>query len=498
MGSKPSRIPAILAAILTAVAYYYGTGLHPHWYMTWLAPLPILFLAPRVGRWTLWLAAFLAFAAGGANMAAYMTKVAPVPIIILAIFGPSLLFAWFVLIFRRFVVRGQLIRATFALPSLWVAWEYLSELASPHSTFGNLAYSQLDCLPILQLASLTGIWSISFLLFLFPSTIAVLVAPPVTDGVPPPCHSSIVARVGYRQSLALVVAVIFVSVLIYGELRLKNTPQGSTVTIGLLNSDQPHIRFEKGSAAIEVIRNYVARIPALAQQGAQFVVISEKSIRLDDSNIAQIDQLLAQSARDNHLTIVIGVQHMPNLNESRVYSPEPSATPQFTPSATYEKHHMLPAFESDLLPGTTRTLLNERFGIAGLTICKDMDFPALSRQYGNDHASLLLVPAWDFVDDGWLHGRMAILRGVESGFAIARSARMGILTLSDNRGRVIAEKTTGASDFDTLVGTLTVHQETTLYDHLGDWFAWLNLAIAAILLFLPNRRRSEQEKVPSP
>ena len=35
-------------------------------------------------------------------------------------------------------------------------------------------------------------------------------------------------------------------------------------------------------------------------------------------------------------------------------------------------------------------------------------FPQLSRQYGNAGAGILLVPAWDFVADGWLHSRMTI------------------------------------------------------------------------------------------
>ena len=54
-----------------------------------------------------------------------------------------------------------------------------------------------------------------------------------------------------------------------------------------------------------------------------------------------------------------------------------------------------------------------------------MDFPRLSREYGKDGAAVLLVLAWDFSDDGWLHGRMAILRGVESGFSIARAPKQG-------------------------------------------------------------------------
>jgi apolipoprotein N-acyltransferase len=430
-----------------------------------------------VSRWTAWLAAFLAFAAGSLNMAVYYHTVAPVAVVALSVLGPAILFAFSVLAFRRFVLGGLLLRATFVLSALWVAYEYLSETFSPHSTFGNLAYTQMDNLPVLQLVSLTGIWSISFLLFLFPSAVAALATP---RPAPP------------RQKRLVILATlaIFVATLAYGELRLRSAPQGRSVTVALIDSDPGYTHFQKGAAATEVIRDYTKQIPTLAAQGAQIVIIPEKTVLLDSSvaagsNLDPIDELLAQSARDNHLTIVAGMHHLPNLNESRVYAPD--AGPINSPEVTYEKHHMLPAFESDLLPGTSRTLIDRPSGKWGFTICKDMDFPALSREYGNDGAALLLVPAWDFTADGWLHGRMAILRGVESGFAIARSAKMGILTVSDSRGRVLAEKITGAAHFDTLVVTLPIHAERTFYDRFGDWFAWFDLVFAGILLLWPVR-----------
>ncbi len=92
-----------------------------------------------------------------------------------------------------FLLRGQALRAVFALPVLWSAVEYLAEFRSVHSTWGNLAYTQMDCLPLIQIASITGIWSISFVVLLFPSTIAVLLAPrpkpPVTPSQSPPLLS---------------------------------------------------------------------------------------------------------------------------------------------------------------------------------------------------------------------------------------------------------------------------------------------------------------------
>jgi apolipoprotein N-acyltransferase len=121
-----------------------------------------------------------------------------------------------------------------------------------------------------------------------------------------------------------------------------------------------------------------------------------------------------------------------------------------------------------------------------------MDFPLLSRQYARDGAGLMLVPAWDFVEDGWLHGRMAILRGVEDGFSIARDAKQGRLTLTDDRGRVLAEKlssdtTPDNAPFATLVGSIAVRNEPTFYSRAGDWFAWADILLA-LLLFIPVPR----------
>jgi len=113
-----------------------------------------------------------------------------------------------------------------------------------------------------------------------------------------------------------------------------------------------------------------------------------------------------------------------------------------------------------------------------------MDFPATGRANAASGAQLLLVPAWDFFADGWYHSRMAILRGVESGLAIARSSRDGALTLSDDRGRIVAEVPSNLNADASVVGTLPVRTTHTLYAQWGDWFGWLNLFALVVLLVL--------------
>jgi apolipoprotein N-acyltransferase len=113
-----------------------------------------------------------------------------------------------------------------------------------------------------------------------------------------------------------------------------------------------------------------------------------------------------------------------------------------------------------------------------------MDFPRLSRQYANDGVGLMIVPAFDFTLDGWSHGRIAVMRGVEGGFSIARSAKHSILYATDDRGRILGEQTTMFLPFATVITSVPVHHDVTLYSRWGDWFAWLNIALLATLLVL--------------
>ncbi len=85
---------------------------------------------------------------------------------------------------------------------------------------------------------------------------------------------------------------------------------------------------------------------------------------------------------------------------------------------------------------------------------------------------------------------MAVLRAVENGFALARSARNGLLTLSDNRGRILAEAATVPGRFMSITGQVNVSREKTFYTQTGDWFAWICVAIFVVLLvsrFFPRR-----------
>jgi len=140
---------------------------------------------------------------------------------------------------------------------------------------------------------------------------------------------------------------------------------------------------------------------------------------------------------------------------------------------------MLPPFESNLTPGTALSVSADRSGARGVAICKGMDFISPARDYGRAGVGLMLVPAFDFVADRFLHGHMAVMRGVENGFTVVRAAKMGYLTVSDDRGRILAENSSDSAPFATLMAVAPTAHHRTVFLLLGDWFGWVSLAMLA-------------------
>lgn len=452
---------AVAAAALSGAAWWFGTGLAPLGWLAWLAPLPVLLAAPRLRAHAAFLAALVAGTCTGLNLWHYLQDVIRLPLFVAvqvaAVSG--LTFALAVMLHRGLLLRRRPLAATLAYPALMVAAEYLGSLLSPHGTFGSLAYSQLDLLPVIQLASATGNWGVSFVVSLLPAAAASLLA-----SADMPWRRRTVAGAGSLAAIA--------GVLAFGVARLQDAP-GETVRIGLVSLQGPVRPAQASEEGMAMLRRYLAAIDVLAARGARIVVLPETALALDG---ATSGDLAGRAARHN-MTVIAGIALRDADGKQR------NAALAFHPGAAqpaaYAKHHLIPGFEDQYKAGSDYTMLPG--AATGLAVCKDMDFHDTARAYAARGAKLLLVPAWDFGLDGWLHSRMAVLRGVEGGFAIARVARHGSLTLSDSRGRIVAEATDEKGDA-LLVGDLPLYQSRTLYGRWGDWFAWSDLVLLLWLL----------------
>jgi apolipoprotein N-acyltransferase len=324
----------------------------------------------------------------------------------------------------------------------------------------------MDALPVIQLAALTGLWGVAFLMLLLPSALAVALLP----------GPSVKLRALVGGAALLLVATAFG----YGQMRLQESADGS-VRVGLISLKgpvRPALASAEGQA---LLQRYLVAIDALAAQGAKAIVLPEIAFAVEQGTIPQLAEAATRLGVVIDTGVAMGDAEHGERNMALAFSPA-------APAASYAKHHLIPSFESRYQPGTGYAMV-PGIANAGMAICKDMDFHDTGNAYAERGAQWLLVPAWDFVADGWLHGRMAIMRGVESGFAIARAARGGRLTLSDDRGRVLAEASDDAGDAQ-LVADLPLHHTHTLYAAWGDWFAWAELALLVFVLLRVRWKRA--------
>jgi apolipoprotein N-acyltransferase len=468
-----TRFATAAAVFLTnAVLVWFGNGLNPWWPLMWFAPLPLFWLALRSSGWVAALVAFTAWLAGSVSLLNYFLSLETPFSGWLADFGGlSLLVAVGVLIFRALVLRGAIWTGMMAPAAVWVTSDWARYGWTPHGTSADLAYTQLQFLPFLQLASITGPWGMTFLLQLVPAAAAVVLHLRQSD---PQRAFRVTATVGG----------VLLLVLGYGTVRLYEPTPRQTVKVGLIASDTPENDFivNPGADAQRLLTAYATQASQLAARGAQVIVLPEKIALVRDSDIPLVNSLFQSIADSDGVTIVVGEQHVSpaaqgpaQYNRARVYRPR--AAP-----ITYDKEHMLPPFESNLTRGTGKVAFNLNGTRLGIAICKDMDFTSMGLAYADLGAQLMLVPAWDFNSDRNWHGHMAIMRGVESGFSIARAAKNGYLTVSDDRGRIVAEARSDASPFATLLTGVPVEHSYTLFQKWGNSFAWLATAVLAWIL----------------
>ncbi|MGZ0150758.1 nitrilase-related carbon-nitrogen hydrolase [Kribbella sp. WER1] len=443
------------AAVATGVMLFLGSGLHVVPALVWWAAVPVFFVAPMLRAWVAGVVAFGGWLLGLSNLVGYLLHDLELPPVALGfLVGLALVFAGTVLFFRALVVRGHPIVAAVAAPALWAALDWAITSISPHGAFTSLAYTQVEIAPVNQIVSLTGPWGLSFLLVLPAAVFA--------------------ARRWILLGLLVVVAA---GTCLYGVVRLDHTA-ATPVKIAVLSAEGADDARWPEAGGPAILDRYRPLIVNAARAGAKIVLLPEKIVDVQAGDVPPVFQELATG---NNIELVVGLTDGDH-NRALLFHPDGS-----TPTS-YDKHHLIPGLE----PYTPGDHLATYDGW-GLMICKDMDFPALARQYGKLGTGLLLVPALDFVDDGWLHSRMAILRGIENGVPIARAGSQGRLTLTDANGRIVAETTAPADAPATLIGELRPGIDRTLYTAWGDWFAWLCGLVAlagVVLLFRRGGRGS--------
>lgn len=465
----------LLAAVLSGIMFYLSQGFDHVWVLVWLAPVPLLWLAyGNAPTWRVLTASAIAVLAGlGYLLQSPYLRLIP-PFVIgssLAVYiGLFCVAVWFARYVQR---RASPLLTLLAFPACWTALEFLMQVRSPNGTYGSLAYSTLATPVLIQCASLFGMYAVTFLICLFANTLAMALRP----------------KRATAAAIGVGVAICAANV-VFGMVRLAR-PQPDVLRVaGVVDETalSDSWRAHSLAADLEVTKTYARDIRLAARQGARFVVTPEggmASLRPVESAI--VAPLVAAS-RDTGAQIVAGF-----------HSDAPAAdfALAITPDGRiqrYDKRHPVPGLEDRFAPGRASGWLGQG---RAMEICKDMDFPGTIRSDAAKGVRLMGVPAGDMGIDGWQHGIMSVMRGIEGGFAMVRSAHGGLEIISDAEGRLVALKKDAPMGLTLAVADLPLGPGSTLYTRIGDVFPWIcvlcSLALGAVTArkwFVPRRMPS--------
>jgi apolipoprotein N-acyltransferase len=141
--------------------------------------------------------------------------------------------------------------------------------------------------------------------------------------------------------------------------------------------------------------------------------------------------------------------------------------------------------EADFHAGADPAVVDVAPGVrAGPLICYEIIYTDFVRRRVRSGANLLV----NITNDGWFghsaapfqHAAMARMRCIENGVALARCANSGISEFVDAKGRVLSK--TRLYTRTVLTDTLPLARIHTIYSRAGDWPVWLSMIVAVLAL----------------
>jgi apolipoprotein N-acyltransferase len=379
---------------------------------------------------------------------------------------------------------------TLVFPAAVTTVELVGAISSAYGTAGSTAYSQYAGLPLLQLASVTGIWGLTFLV----SWLA-------------PVVNQLWER-GWSGSGGKAPAVLFVATLaaalLFGGTRLAfAAPAAETVRVAALAPDRqlsdlayaapeldPGGPAERAAVRDEyfrpVLEELFERSEREAVAGAKIIAWSEAAVRTLQEDQAAVVARAADLARQHRVYLQVSMivqladadgSAGDPVNENHAVLLDPSGAVVWD----YLKSRPVPGDGHEPGPGVVPTV-DTPYGRLATVICQDDFFPDLIRQAGRAGVDILLVPSSDWKSVSAWHAEQAPFRAVENGAALVRPTRQGISLATDAQGRLLGHKADYyvASD-QTLVVSVPTQGTDTWYARMGDTVAWASVVGLLVL-----------------
>jgi len=465
----PTSGLAMGALAATATALFYGLAASEPglWPFALLAPLPILAVAPEIRTETAAQLAFIAYLVG--NLVAWGGESFAVPLATMfaSHVAGAIVFATFVACAAEATRRWSGVLAALVFPTFETAFYFTLAGESPHGTWGSPAYSQVDFVPLLQTASWFGMCGVMFIMSLLPSGLAV-------------AWYRRRWNMGWTGPAILAVGV-FASAVLLGWIRMILTPTTPATRVAMVAGDTliPQSESTDPSDAADIVALYAKLVRQVASGGTKVVVLPEKIVGVAPSYEWDVVQGFGRIASMSQVWLVVGLNQIgrtPKRNVAVVFGPDGKIV------ASYAKHHLIPSLESDYEAGSKPAVFDAPWGRTAVLISQDLDFPDTARELAAHDVRVVMAPASDWPGSELIHQRMAVVRGVESGFSLARAARGGVVSANDSRGRQIAAREPVRGEDTVATADLSLGTGATLYSRTDDWFGFLCQMFTILLM----------------
>lgn len=442
----------------------------------WIAFAPLLIVLhdrATLKRHLLVLAALtIGWLAAIAKMATAEISWVPVPL-----FAIPIACAYFVAIAGGSLVHRRLgpRRGAYVFAAMAVVMGWLQYAFTPGASWGILAHTQIDNLPLVQIASLTGLGGITFLVALGSGLAAAA------------------WRGGARavRTDFVIFAVVVGAAHVYGLLRLGGDAPGSAIRVGSVVSPVTHKEFRAAFQDIDTLRAFdeelFVRTNRAVELGARVVVWNEVATFVSPAGEAALVARGAAFARQRGVMLLMAygvadsMRPFHYINKYRVYLPNGAMADE------YIKRHPVPGDPNDPGQAHARVIAFDGIRFTG-AICYDYSFPEIARDNARDGADVALVPASDWRGIDPQHGRMAVMNAVAVGLPMVRPVRAARSIATDQYGRTLASM--GARDGDgVFVASLPASRVWTVYGATGEAVPLVALGFSILLITLALTRR---------
>lgn len=388
--------------------------------------------------------------------------------------------------------NGYSLRALLFAPFIWVA----VELARTYITgfpWDLLGYTQIDNIPLTRIATVTGVYGLSFEIALVNTAVTAAFLVP-------------------RRKQPFLFAVCAVAIILLHAGKLYSPPATPTTQgVTLVQSNVP-ILDEPWSLDYELktLRELSALSvrPKKEPSGTPELIVWPESPAPFFSTDLHVRTTIADIARSTDSSIIagtIGIRGFDDPSGKReLYNSASVITSKGTWAYEYDKIHLVPFGEyvpfADLLAfarkltrdvgtfsrGKSREPLDIDGSHVGIFICYESIFPNEVRQFAHNGAEFFV----NISNDGWYgdtsaplqHLNMARMRAVENNRWLLRDTNTGVTAVIDPYGRRVAEAPRWQRT--ALQAAYDLEQETTFYTRHGDWFPILCAIIAILGLLL--------------